>query len=129
MHYTSFNLAERLKENGFPQPVPAFGQVWYLPILPLKKGPPNAISVDDAWGKEISRHKALWTFAPYAHDILQELPADLFLRFRQDYGDGIKYFYLESIAGGIHAGGPNAAEVCAVEYLKIRLAGIPILAP
>lgn len=75
----SFETAKRLKEAGFPQPVPEFGQFWYAPngVICVMWG--NGVFDGEARvmianGNTIYIKTYDIVFAPTATDILKEIP-------------------------------------------------------
>jgi hypothetical protein len=78
MNTVTFETAKRLKEAGFPQPVPKDGQFWYRP-----SGGIGYIDIVDSDGEiyallngEVKGVKGFDSaiFAPAATDILKEIP-------------------------------------------------------
>ena len=88
MQHVTFDTAKRLKEAGFPQMEPEFGQVWYdtneMPCLIFEGD-----SMKNVWtacpGRDYGQRvhvgtlKRNYTFAPTATDILRELPESFYL--------------------------------------------------
>ena len=77
---TTFETSQRLKAAGFPQPVPEFGQVWYVPeseeqYICIK--PANLLDRTFAFMKPNGCGNLFFAkeivFAPTATDILREL--------------------------------------------------------
>lgn len=126
----TFEKAVRLKEAGFPQPKPDFGQVWHNPDFGL-------FVVGIKWfadnreyrifypgtGKSVLKSEAMFlkcAFAPTATDILRELRdgsnigimGKRFLCYSPDFEHGID-----------HPGTPindNPAEAVAEAWLKLN---------
>jgi hypothetical protein len=91
MDVVSFETAKKLKEAGFPQPEPAFGQVWYesagSPIIVTSGweagfafvGPRSAMT-QTTYMKRFQEQNGV--FAPTATDILRQIQqADEWIRY------------------------------------------------
>jgi hypothetical protein len=80
MEFTSFGKAKDLKEAGFPQPKPQFGQIWYT-----DRGEVcvciSARVYRDPRGNKWTIDEGFLIYAPTATDILRHLPPALPLRF------------------------------------------------
>lgn len=122
----SFETAVRLKEAGFPQPQPEFGQVWYLGegasfIVYMVNEHGYVFGMyGDGLKAVIGRLPKELIFAPTATDILEQLQRVAI--HKTDLG--WRALSLESI-GGVNgwsvdraSGGISASEVCAAEWIK-----------
>lgn len=125
---TSFETAKKLKESGFPQPSPKFGQVWYDPYgMPAVVLSTKPLRFGDEGGQSWSGKNRFgeMIFAPTATDILRELPRNWMLWFyegseienpawevgKYERGDGFDDQESNS----------NPAEACAAAWLKLKL--------
>lgn len=130
---TKFSTAFALKEAGFPQPEPAFGQIWYdeegtAMLVFSKTGDfvtddgtvfcapdtlPSMVSMPGLFSHLYS--------APTAADILRELP-DYALAYDSESEE--PYFYcfdtLRRNPSQYPTKHTNPAEACAVEYLETK---------
>lgn len=130
----TFETAVRLKEAGFPQPVPEAGQWWYNPDfgpflvgkLWMVDGRLRNIFYPDT-GKVVNKQIRLFpdcVFAPTATDILRESPNYYYIRkYRYDTENRFSIFCelqegdLTQIAKGVDI---NPAEAAAEAWLKLN---------
>ncbi len=129
----TFEKAVRLKEAGFPQPKPDFGQVWHNPDFGL-------FVVGGKWfadnreykifypgtGKTVLKSEARFlecAFAPTATDILRQMPNFFYIR-KYKYGTDVFSVFNEKtddsdiqIAHGVNE---NPAEAVAEAWLKLN---------
>ena len=114
MSIMTFDTARRLKEAGFPQPQPAFGQIWY------DKGGRHLSMHDIKEPDELARHfrEKGFAFAPTATDILFALGSDVYLT--RSYRGGFDvYLTFRNLEDGCpDATHENAAEACAAAWLE-----------
>ncbi len=134
----SYETAVRLKEAGFPQPKPDFGQVWHNPDFGL-------FVVGIKWfadnreyrifyprtGKTVLKSEAMFlkcAFAPTATDILREMPNYYYIRKYKHQTNDIQIFSifceeqnadddLSQIAKGVSQ---NPGEAAAEAWLKLN---------
>lgn len=121
MDIVTFETAKRLKEAGFPQPAPEFGQAWYdmvtqtlfLIVETFDDNPPpyNGVWIIEKGGNvsHIERELlGMMAYAPTATDILCRIPDN-------DFYFTDKCFYF---SGDMEQGGENPAEVAAKKWLQ-----------
>jgi len=102
MNTVTFETAKRLKEAGFPQPEPEFGQVWYSPN--------GAIRVIYIKTYDL-------VFAPSATDILKEIPFFGSLSF-EVYETRFEFRVWEGLK--LIAKNENPHEAAALAWLSIQ---------
>jgi hypothetical protein len=119
MDVVSFETAKKLKEAGFPQPEPAFGQVWYKsagsPIIVTSGweagfafvGPRSAMT-QTTYMKRFQEQNGV--FAPTATDILRHIHLNELIYYDDELGF--------ALGGGIGDFDHNPAEVCAEAYIS-----------
>ena len=136
---TTFETSQRLKAAGFPQPVPAFGHLWYIFDKQFNKAkfePAIVVGVHNAiQDKEFSviyksgscreydfDDLSNFYFAPTAADILKELPTKTLLFLSDTWHCGIQHGeILRNEFGWQHiAMSDNSAEAAALAYLSLN---------
>lgn len=128
-NFLSYDLSEKLRKAGFPQPVPEFGQVWYFPNplwLDISSDPFVVTgltddvcdyvcmgSTDVYLGRGLNSDEI---FSPSASDILAQIP-DCFLHFDSEKEAWVCAEMLGEFSFTAH----SPAEACAEMWLaKVR---------
>ena len=124
----TFETAVRLKEAGFPQPKPDFGQVWHNPdfglfvVGAIIEGAALIFYEDGDYifKKEVPFFQEC-AFAPTATDILRELPGCI-LSVEDFYRDTlvVGLFYEVWKTGRLLSDHANPAESAADAWLKLN---------
>jgi hypothetical protein len=129
MDVVSFETAKKLKEAGFPQPEPAFGQVWYesagSPIIVTSGweagfafvGPRSAMA-QTTYMKRFQEQNGV--FAPTATDILKAIQSEystpcLIFDFKDGQWEVGDFSHSEWYTMTSHK--TNPAEACAAAWL------------
>ena len=122
----TFETAKRLKEAGFPQPMPEAGQVWYANDVNMR------VSIVHVGGRAVNHvnqgymliyntpireFKTDCVFAPTATDILREMPGTILVL--ENYGSQGKAWELWKNGGLISELG-DPAEAAALAWLKLN---------
>lgn len=118
---TTFETAKKLQESGFPQPAPAYGQVWYA----MNGNPFLVCNVENGQAGIVGPSGQTWigrylndgdmVYAPTATDILKELGSRYVL---QNVNEDM-FICKEGMPRLGQLGCKvNAAEAAAIEYLK-----------
>lgn len=120
MNHVISATAVRLKDAGFPQPVPEFGQIWY----DNEPGPHVLVHhAGRVWEMATNRYAGTvgvdseggMVFAPTATDILRELDENHFLTTLLDGRFCVALFV--GSGDSIHN---NPAEACAAAWLALN---------
>ncbi len=121
MNHVTFETAVRLKDAGFPQPEPSFGQAWYYPTW--DESPKFFIEKRGWWfmatinsAVHLREHANYPTvYAPTATDILRELDENHFLTTLLDGRFCVALFV--GSGDSIHN---NPAEACAAAWIALN---------